>query len=187
MIESPTITLTESQQRALENLPPRVADALSRFRDNLLARFPGQILRVILYGSFARGETHGESDVDVMVVVGWELPKLPDGSYLHPSSDPRCKAIGDLAYEATLKCGRFISDLVVDESLFRKGRDAIREARREGIELYHHPSVCWRGDSRSGWTATTHSTSALIERRPSKPFATPKPSSSRRANWLKKS
>jgi len=54
-----------------------VAGALSRFCDRLLARFGDQILRVILYGSFARGEAHAESDVDVMIVVGWEFEKLP--------------------------------------------------------------------------------------------------------------
>jgi len=141
VIESPTITLTESQQRALENLPPRVADALLRFRDNLLARFPGQILCVILYGSFARGETHGESDVDVMVVVAWEEEKLLGGWYRRPYGDPRWEAIADMAYDATLECNRYVSAFVVGEMLFREGRDAIREARREGIELYHHPSV----------------------------------------------
>lgn len=141
VIQSPAPELTKIQQRALNSLPPRVAEALSRFCDGLLARFGDQILRVILYGSFARGEAHAESDVDVMVVVGWDMPRLPDRTYLHLAGDPRRKEIVGIAYDVTLECGPYLSPFVADEALFQKGRDAIREARREGIELYHHPST----------------------------------------------
>jgi hypothetical protein len=64
MIQLPTLELTESQQRALETMPPRVAEALSHFCDALLARFPDQILYLILYGSFARGARIGQCRVD---------------------------------------------------------------------------------------------------------------------------
>jgi hypothetical protein len=141
MIEPPTVAMAETQQHALETLPPRVAEALSHFVDNLLVRFADQIRRIILYGSFARGEAHEESDVDVMVVVGWDMPRLPDGTYLHLAGDPRRKEIVGIAYDVTLECGPYLSPFVADEALFQKGRDAIREARREGIELYHHPST----------------------------------------------
>ena len=136
MIDSPTITLTETQQRALDNLPPRVAEALSHFRDNLLARFPDQIRRIILYGSFARGEAHEESDVDVMVVVGWEEERLPGGWYASPYGDPRWEEIIDMSVDATLECGHDVAAFVIGETLFQKSIHAAGEARREGIELY---------------------------------------------------
>lgn len=137
MIQSPAPELTQTQQRALNSLPPRVAEALSRFCDGLLARFGDQILRIILYGSFARGEAHAESDVDVMVVVGWEFEKLPGGWYASPYGDPRWEAIIDLSVEATLDCERYVSPLVLSEALFYDtSTEAAREARREGIELY---------------------------------------------------
>jgi len=141
VIEVPALELTETQQRALDRLPPRVAEALLHFRDNLLARFSNDIRRIILYGSFARGDWHDESDVDVLVVVGWEMPKMPNGRYLHPAGDPRRNEIVDIAYDVTLNHGPYVSPLVVDETLFRKGRDAVHEARREGIELYRHPGA----------------------------------------------
>lgn len=139
MLTSPTLELTETQQRALDKLPPGVAGALSQFVERLVARFGDDIRRVILYGSFARGEAHEESDVDVMVVVGWEFERLPGGGYRSPYGDPRWEAVIDLATDATLECDRYVSAFVADEALFQVGRDAIREARREGIELYHHP------------------------------------------------
>ena len=136
--DSSAIALTEAQRRALDGLPAPVAGALSRFVDRLLARFPGQIRRVILYGSFARGEAHAESDVDVMVVVGWEFEQFPDGWYRSPYGDPRWEAIIDLSVEATLDCERYVSPLVLSEALFwDKSTEAAREARREGIELFN--------------------------------------------------
>ncbi len=141
MIGTPTLELTEAQRRALDNLPPRVVEALSHFRDNLLACFGDDIRRIILYGSFARGDWRDESDVDVMVVIGWAMPKMPDGQYLHPAGDPRRNEIVGIAYDVTLEYGPYVSPFVVDEMLFRKGRDAVREARREGIELHRHPGT----------------------------------------------
>jgi hypothetical protein len=47
---------------ALGHVPIEIARTLLRFRDDLLARFPGQIRCLILFGSQARGEaTFGNS------------------------------------------------------------------------------------------------------------------------------
>ncbi|HLF27614.1 MAG TPA: HEPN domain-containing protein [Anaerolineae bacterium] len=129
--------LTEPQPPALENLPRAVAVAISHFCDALLARFPDQIRRIILYGSFARGDYHAESDVDVLVVVGWEFERLPGGWYRSPYSEPRWRAIIDLSVTATLECERDVAPLVLSEEMYRhKSMDVAREADREGIPLY---------------------------------------------------
>ena len=141
MIGTSTLELTESQQHALANLPAPVAEALSHFVERLIAHFGDGIRRVILYGSFARGDWHAESDVDVLVVVGWEEERLPDGWYRSWYSDPRWQAIIDIAVESTLESERYFSPLVVSETLFRISRgDAAESARQEGIALYVHPS-----------------------------------------------
>ena len=51
-------------------------EVLARYRDALLARFPDQLQRLILFGSQARGDATAESDIDVLVVVNWEEEKL---------------------------------------------------------------------------------------------------------------
>jgi predicted nucleotidyltransferase len=50
-------------------LSPAVALALRRFRSRLAERFGERLREVVLFGSYARGEAHEESDVDVLVVV----------------------------------------------------------------------------------------------------------------------
>jgi predicted nucleotidyltransferase len=56
----------------LKHLPAEIARTVLRFRDELLARFPGQIRRLILFGSQARGGATADSDVDVLVVTPWQ-------------------------------------------------------------------------------------------------------------------
>jgi uncharacterized protein (UPF0332 family)/predicted nucleotidyltransferase len=135
LIESPAVALSPTQQHALEQLPSRVAEALLRFRDNLLARFPDQIKHVILYGSFARGEAHEESDIDVMVVVSWEEERSPDGWYRSHYGDPHWEAITNLSVDATLACERFVEVYALGEARFNLHSDVAVEARREGLEL----------------------------------------------------
>ena len=54
-------------------LPPSLSEAEARavlaFRDWLLQTMPGQVERLILFGSKARDDAHPHSDVDVLVVV----------------------------------------------------------------------------------------------------------------------
>lgn len=42
---------------------------LNELRDHLLARLPGRVRRIVLFGSRARGEFDESSDVDVLVVL----------------------------------------------------------------------------------------------------------------------
>lgn len=43
--------------------------AIRDFSRRLRDRFPGQVIQIRLYGSKARGTSHGESDVDLLVLV----------------------------------------------------------------------------------------------------------------------
>lgn len=50
-------------------IPIPVKSAVVRFRERASARFGARLREVVLFGSYARGEAHEESDVDVLVVV----------------------------------------------------------------------------------------------------------------------
>lgn len=50
-------------------LPAILHDVLADYRRKLEGTFPGRLLRLTLFGSWARGEAHEDSDVDVLVVL----------------------------------------------------------------------------------------------------------------------
>jgi predicted nucleotidyltransferase len=132
---SKTVT-TAAEAPVLEKLPPRVREALAAFQQALLAAFPGQIRRIILYGSYARGEAAPDSDVDVMVVVGWEEERLPDGFYRSTYGDPRWEKIVDLATDINLVFGIYISPMVLGQSRFEEWSPLMYSVRRDGVELW---------------------------------------------------
>lgn len=117
-------------------IPDRVDEALTDFQSQLLGRFPGEISRLILYGSHARGEATPDSDVDVLVVVGWDDPDQPGGYYLGKASDPRWRQIIDAAIDVTIAHGPYISALVVGEGLFDSNLPVVLAAKQEGKVLW---------------------------------------------------
>ena len=63
------VTRPRSKKRTAPRLPRKVKTALADFQRRLLNLFPDDILAIILYGSYARGQAAPDSDVDVLVVV----------------------------------------------------------------------------------------------------------------------
>jgi hypothetical protein len=53
------------------DLPP-----VNELRDRLLSRLPGLIQRIVMYGSYARGDAKEDSDVDVLIVVDESSPSV---------------------------------------------------------------------------------------------------------------
>jgi len=73
----------------LEHRKPRgrrAADLPARYRARVLAAFPGQVERIVLFGSQARGEAHAESDWDFAVFFDHE-PTEDDEERLNEVSD----------------------------------------------------------------------------------------------------
>ena len=50
-------------------LTPDETTWLTQYRQALSERHPGAVVRMLVYGSKARGESHPDSDVDVLLVV----------------------------------------------------------------------------------------------------------------------
>lgn len=49
---------------------------LEAYRQALTERYPGAVVRMLIYGSKARGEAHSDSDVDVLLIVKNEAGPL---------------------------------------------------------------------------------------------------------------
>jgi predicted nucleotidyltransferase len=118
-----------SQQNAVQ-------DALTEYSAALQAYCPGQIERLILFGSQTTGDATAESDIDVLVVVKWETKQLPGGFYRAPFSDPRWKTIVNIAADIGLDYGVYISPLVVSKRRFQRWSPLFERIKKEGIELW---------------------------------------------------
>ncbi len=98
-------------------------DLLRRIRDSLRAAHGERLRGVILYGSEARGEATGTSDVDVLVLL--------DGP-VSLGRDLRTNI--DAVYPLVLETGRPIHARPVNVDTYEAGEFPLyRAAKREGI------------------------------------------------------
>ena len=59
-------------------MSPELAALLKQLRDNLHQALGDDLLSLILYGSYARGDAHCDSDVDLLVVLRRLTPELDE-------------------------------------------------------------------------------------------------------------
>lgn len=111
----------------LTQLRPQERAALGEYLDRLRVRFGDRVLRVVLYGSRARGEEDAESDLDVLVVVD-------DGDYQFH------REVALEAFEPSLKHSALISPQVWDRARYEQQRAwqllFFRNLERDGIQLW---------------------------------------------------
>ncbi len=85
--------------------------------------------KIILYGSYARGDQTDESDIDIMIVLNCnadEVKKLRSQT-------------AEMSSDISLEQGVFLSVLLRDKEHFEENRDFLpfyRNITREGIAVY---------------------------------------------------
>lgn len=115
-------------------LPRIVQTTLANFQNRALDLFPDAISRIVLYGSYARGDSNPESDVDVLVVL--RKDKQPANAYIGGPGDTRWRQLVDAAVDSMVNKGPFVSVLVVGEDVFQSGFSVSQAARDEGLVLW---------------------------------------------------
>ena len=99
---------------------------LEEFKRRVEQRFPGEIVRLVLFGSKARGDASVESDFDVLVVIHSEDWKLGD-------------EIRDIGYELEIAHGVVLSIQVMGQRKYqeRKGRGStfVANVEQEGLAV----------------------------------------------------
>jgi len=99
---------------------------LEEFKRRVEQRFPGEIVRLVLFGSKARGDASVESDIDVLVVVRSEDWKLAD-------------EIRDIGYELEIAHGVVLSIQVMGQRQYQelKGRGStfVANVEQEGLAV----------------------------------------------------
>lgn len=114
----------------LAHLPSHERAALKAFVDRLHERYSDDLLRVVLFGSKARGDFDAESDFDILVVV-----RMTDRGYRAYWNE-----IVDVAWDIELAYGVVISLIIKDERGYAKMREQplllARNIEEDGILLW---------------------------------------------------
>ncbi|WP_421828424.1 nucleotidyltransferase domain-containing protein [Larkinella sp.] len=118
-------TYTNTADR-LEHIPATIQSLLYTVKARLEAWYKNRLDRIILYGSYARGDYHEESDIDLLII-------------LKDKNVSRLQEINDLValkYDLMISNNILLSTKAVTESDYKNRPNAIYYfIRREGIVL----------------------------------------------------
>ena len=73
------------ENRQGQTLPKKIDDMIRQFIEQSLKSYESHIRRIILFGSYARGDFRGDSDIDLMVLV--DYPREDVGKHMSGLSD----------------------------------------------------------------------------------------------------
>lgn len=93
----------------------------------LISLLEGQIDRIVLYGSTARGEATPESDIDIAIILHSGL------------SEGQQDRLSDLVVDMNLKYDKVFSVIDIDQETFKKWKTVVpfyRNVEKEGIVLW---------------------------------------------------
>jgi len=113
--------MKKTEKRRVKEIKP----ILAKIKDYLKDRYRDKVQRIVLYGSFAKGQANTDSDVDIAVIIKNDLDprEIEDG-------------ISELLFEILLDYGELVAVSVLPEE---KVRDSIwpiyRSIERDGIKL----------------------------------------------------
>jgi predicted nucleotidyltransferase len=95
------------------------------FRQEVEKLYGARLVKLILFGSQARGEATQESDIDIMVVL--KSPVLPGDEIIR---------MADIATQLDLKYNEFISLIpIAEEDFLHRQSPFMENIHREGIVL----------------------------------------------------
>ena len=107
-------------------MPENVSSIVYRFSQEVKRMLGESLRRIIVYGSYARGDYHENSDVDIMILV--------------KMSDEEIRAVKnyiyDLAFDVEMNTGIQLSPIIKNEAQYEYWVDTLpfyRNVRDEGV------------------------------------------------------
>mgnify|MGYP005772802925 CR=1 FL=1 len=95
--------------------------------DGILSIFESQVIRIVLYGSVARGTNTMESDIDIALLLNGSLSKETEDK------------LSDLVVDLNLKYDTVLSVIDIDYEMFRKWEKITpfyKNVNEEGVVLW---------------------------------------------------
>ena len=102
-------------------------NALNELVEGILSIFNTQVIRIVLYGSYARGTNTSESDVDIALLLNGNLNKSTEDK------------LSDLIVDLNLKYDKVFSVIDIDYAVFKKWEKITpfyKNVNKEGIVLW---------------------------------------------------
>ena len=101
----------------------RINRLINQIKEHLIKMYGGKIKKVILYGSFVRGEASKDSDIDILVLVDQSLNPF----------EVR-ESLSDLLFDILLDEGELISVIAIPENLYENYNSPFMlNVRKEGL------------------------------------------------------
>lgn len=113
----------------MDHIPESMRQLLEQYVKEIQKIYGSHLNRVILYGSYARGDFRPDSDVDVMILLDLDDVALKDYTI----------ALCDMTYDFNADHGVDIMPYAKSDAHFRRWADAYpfyANVRREGVTLY---------------------------------------------------
>ena len=107
-------------------MPENVSSIVYRFSQEVKRMLGESLRRIIVYGSYARGDYHENSDVDIMILV-----KMSDEEIRAVKND-----IYYLAFDVEMNTGIQLSPIIKNEAQYEYWVDTLpfyRNVRDEGV------------------------------------------------------
>ena len=107
-------------------MPENVSSIIYKFSQELKQILGDNLAKVIVYGSYARGDYRDNSDVDIMILV-----KMSDEEIKAVKND-----IYDLAFDVEMSTGIELSPIIKNEKQYEYWVDTLpfyRNVRNEGV------------------------------------------------------
>lgn len=109
-------------------MPDTIRNIVHAFAEKMRAIFGDKLSKVIVYGSYARGDYSNNSDLDIMVLVN-----LSDGEISRYEYD-----VYDYAFDVEMATGIDISTIIKNEAHFEYWEEVLpfyRNIRQEGVVI----------------------------------------------------
>jgi len=102
-----------------------IKDILQELKDGLKKRYGRKLKSMMLFGSYARGEQRGDSDIDIAIILE---------DFSHACAE--IERTGDIVSSLSLKFDTLISLVPIKENDWRKRKTAlISNIKRDGIAV----------------------------------------------------